>query len=98
MSSIEHSGRSRRLGSGVTIGTTVALLAAAVLTVFGLGGTDRVVKVYDSAAWLFSKPKGELGRVNGTTAKVDTRVKVKGTANHRVEITQSDRYLIIRDV
>jgi hypothetical protein len=82
----------------VTIGTVVVVLVAACLTLFGLGAFDRAVAVYDPAAWLFSKTKGELGRVNGSTAKVDTRVKVSGTAGHRVEVSQTDRYLIVRDV
>jgi hypothetical protein len=73
------------------------VLAAACLTLFGLGAFDRAVAVYDPTDWLFSQAKGELGRVNGSTAKVDTRVKVAGTANHHVDVTQSDRYLIVRD-
>ncbi|HEY2669692.1 MAG TPA: fibronectin type III domain-containing protein [Rugosimonospora sp.] len=98
MTATEHSGRSRRVGPYITVGTVVVVLAAACLTLFGLGAFDRAVAVYDPTAWLFSTVKGELGRVNGNTARVDTRVKVKGTAGHRVEVTQSDRYLIVRDL
>jgi hypothetical protein len=94
----EHSGRSRRVGPYITIGTVAVVLVAACLTIFGLGAFDRAVAVYDPTAWLFSKTKGELGRVNGNTARVDTRVKVQGTTGHRVEVTQSDRYLIVRDL
>src|SRR5256885_2568275 len=97
MAATEHNGRSRRVGPLVTISTVVAVLAAACLTLFGIGAFDRAVAVYDPTDWLFSKSKGELGRVNGGTAKVDTRVKVAGTANHSVEVSQSDRYLIGRD-
>jgi hypothetical protein len=93
-----HNRRSRRFGPYVTFGTVAVVLVAACLTLFGLGAFDRAVAVYDPAAWLFSKTKGELGRVNGSTAKVDTRVKVGGTAGHRVEVSQTDRYLIVRDV
>jgi predicted RNA-binding protein with TRAM domain len=74
------------------------VLVAACLTLFGLGAFDRAVAVYDPTAWLFSKSRGELGRVNGNTARVDTRVKVSGTAGHRVEVSQTDRYLIVRDL
>jgi len=97
MASTEHSGRSRRVGPVVTISTVVAVLAAACLTLFGLGAFDRAVAVYEPENWLFSKSKGELSRVNGGTAKVDTRVKVAGTVDHVVEVSQSDRYLIVRD-
>ncbi len=89
--------RSRKLGPYITIGTVLVVLVAACLTLFGLGAFDRAVAVYDPAAWLFSKTKGELGRVNGGTAKVDTRVKVNGTAGHHIEVSQTDRYLIVRD-
>src|SRR5690242_18761681 len=86
MASTEHSGRSRRVGPVVTISTVVAVLAATCLTLFGLGAFDRAVAVYEPENWLFSKSKGELSRVNGSTAKVDTRVKVAGTTNHDVEV------------
>jgi predicted RNA-binding protein with TRAM domain len=86
------------VGPYITIGTVVVVLVAACLTLFGLGAFDRAVAVYDPTAWLFSKAKGELGRVNGNTARVDTRVKVKGTTGHRVEVSQTDRYLIVRDL
>src|SRR5258705_2651902 len=98
MTATEHSGRSRRVGPYITIGTVVVVLVAACLTLFGLGAFDRAVAVYDPSAWLFSKTKGELGRVNGGTARIDTRVKVNGTAGHQVEVSQTGRYLIVRDV
>jgi hypothetical protein len=97
MASVEHSGRSRRVGPVVTISTVVAVLAATCLTLFGLGAFDRAVAVYEPNNWLFSRSKGELSRVNGNTAKVDTRVKVAGTNGHDVEVSQSDRYLVVRD-
>jgi Fibronectin type III domain len=97
MAASEHSGRSRRVGPFVTVGTVVVVLAAACVTLFGLGAFDRAVAVYNPTDWLFSQVKGELGRVNGTTAKVDTRVKVNGTAGHHVDVSQSDRYLVVRD-
>ncbi|GAA5188708.1 hypothetical protein GCM10023322_39990 [Rugosimonospora acidiphila] len=73
------------------------VLAAACVTLFGLGAFDRAVATYDPTAWLFSQSKGELGRVNGDTARVDTRVKVQGTIGHKVEVSQTDQYLIVRD-
>src|SRR5258708_4270982 len=98
MTATEHSGRSRRVGPYVTIGTVVVVLVAACLTLFRLGAVDPAGGGYDPAGVLFRKTKGELGRVNGGTARIDTRVKVNGTAGHQVEVSQTGRYLIVRDV
>src|SRR5690606_8994790 len=42
--------------------------------------------------------RGEVDRVNGVTARVDTRAKITDAQNHEIEITQNDRYLILRDL
>jgi hypothetical protein len=98
LASTQQNKRALRLGRWTTVATVVVVLGAATLTLFGLGAFDRAVAVYNPSAWLFSKAKGELGRVDGGTAKVDTRVKVDGTTGHRVEVSQTDRYLIVRDL
>ncbi|WP_412541903.1 fibronectin type III domain-containing protein [Longispora sp. K20-0274] len=82
----------------VTLSVTVAMLAAVALTVLGLGIADKAVAVYDSSSWVWSSKKGELGRINGVKGAVDTRTKIKDSEGHNVQITQSDRYLIIRDL
>src|SRR5258705_9576434 len=96
MAATEHNGRSRRVGSVVTISTVVAVLAATCLTLFGLGAFDRAVAVYDPTHWLFSRTQGELGRGNGSTPKGDTPGKGARTAHHRGEGSQSHPYLILR--
>ncbi|GAA1041504.1 hypothetical protein GCM10009557_65380 [Virgisporangium ochraceum] len=96
-----HSGRWKRLdglpGGLPTAVTAVATLVAAVISVVAFA-PDRTVPDTVPVAWLFSSPSGELGRVNGGTASVDTRVDVDGSAGHRVTVEQTDRYLVIRDV
>ncbi|TYB95011.1 fibronectin type III domain-containing protein [Micromonospora sp. WP24] len=90
--------RRRPRGGLVTIATVVALLAAMGLTVHGLGAADNAVSNYDASSWLWSAGRSELARVNGVTARVDTRTEVPGTRRHPMEVTQTDRLLILRDL
>jgi hypothetical protein len=85
-------------GTVVTLTTVIALLVATALTVLGLGAADTAVTNVDSTSWLWSSSRGEVDRVNGVTARVDTRAKITDAQNHEIEITQNDRYLILRDL
>src|SRR6185503_980326 len=88
----------RPRGVAVTLATVVTLVLATALTVLGLGGADIAVANFDASSWLWSSDRGELDRVNGVTARVDTRTKIKDTRNHELQIEQTDRYLILRDL
>ncbi|SCG69644.1 Fibronectin type III domain-containing protein [Micromonospora halophytica] len=90
--------RSRMRGGLVTIGTVAALLAAMGLTVLGLGAADNAVANYDASSWLWSAARSEMARVNGVTARVDTRMEVPGARRHPMQVTQTDRLLILRDL
>ncbi|PWR09063.1 hypothetical protein DKT68_13955, partial [Micromonospora acroterricola] len=90
--------RSRLRGGLVTVGTVTALLAAMGLTVLGLGAADNAVANYDASSWLWSAARSELARVNGVTARVDTRTEVPGARRHPMQVTQTDRLLILRDL
>ncbi|MFI7491420.1 fibronectin type III domain-containing protein [Micromonospora echinaurantiaca] len=90
--------RSRFRGGLVTIATVAALLAAMGLTVLGLGAADNAVASYDASSWLWSAARSELARVNGVTARVDTRVEVPAARRHPMQVTQTDRLLILRDL
>lgn len=85
-------------GSIITLTTVIALLLATALTVLGIGATDNAVANYDASSWLWSSTRGEVDRVNGVTARVDTRSKVKDAQNHEIQISQTDKYLILRDM
>ncbi|GAB7047005.1 fibronectin type III domain-containing protein [Catenuloplanes indicus] len=94
-------GRRKRLrtpGGLVTIGTVAALVAGMAATVLGLGAADQAVASFDAASWLWSKSKGELARANGVTGRVDTRFAVAGAAGHPMQVSQTDRFLIMRDL
>ncbi|GIF07347.1 fibronectin type III domain-containing protein [Actinoplanes siamensis] len=80
------------------MGTVLALAGGLGLTVFGLGTADEAVASFDAASWVWSRAKGEVSRVNGVTAKIDTRVDVGQARGHGLEVSQSDRFVILRDV
>src|SRR3954471_4598822 len=82
----------------VTMGTVLALAGGLGLTVLGLGSADQAVASFDAASWVWSQGKGEVARINGVTAKVDTRVTVPRRRGHQLEVSQNDRFVILRDV
>ncbi|GIG88333.1 hypothetical protein Pen02_32690 [Plantactinospora endophytica] len=90
--------RSRLRGGVVTIATVAALAAAMGLTVLGLGAADNAVASFDASSWLWSTTKSELARVNGVTGRVDTRVQVPQGRSHQMQVVQTDRLLILRDL
>ncbi|GAA3943440.1 fibronectin type III domain-containing protein [Actinoplanes auranticolor] len=94
-------GQRRRLwrsrGGLVTLGTVLSLVAGLGLTVLGLGAADQAVASYDAASWVWSKTKSEAARINGVTARVDTRVNVPQARGHQVQISQNDRFVLLRD-
>ena len=85
-------------GSIITLTTVIGLLFATGLTILGVGAADTAVANFDANSWLWSSTRGEVDRVNGVTARVDTRTKVKDAQNHEIQITQTDKYLILRDL
>jgi hypothetical protein len=90
--------KARTKGGLVTILTVLSLVTAIGATWFGLSVNDHVAANYDASAWLWSNVQGELARVNGLTGKTDTRQAVPNSKGHPVELSQSDRYLIMRDL
>lgn len=90
--------RLRKRGWLVTGGTVGALVAAMGLTVLGLGATDNAVASFDASSWLWSAVKSEMARVNGVTARVDTRLRVPNAHGHAMQVSQTDRFLILRDL
>ncbi|GAB1690678.1 fibronectin type III domain-containing protein [Krasilnikovia sp. M28-CT-15] len=90
--------RLRSRGGLVTLGTVLSLVAGLGLTVLGLGSADQAVASFDAASWVWSRTKGEMARINGVTARVDTRVDVPGARGHQMQVSQNDRFVILRDV
>ncbi len=85
-------------GTVITLTTVISLLAATALTVLGLGAADTAVTNFDASSWVWSSGRSEVERVNGVTARVDTRAKIKDSQNHEIQITQTDKYLVLRDL
>src|SRR3954469_2022728 len=90
--------RWRSRGYLVTLATVLSLAGGLGLTVLGLGSADQAVASFDAASWVWSRSKGEVARINGVTAKVDTRVDVPNARGHALEVSQTDRFVILRDV
>ncbi|MFD0525532.1 fibronectin type III domain-containing protein [Paractinoplanes durhamensis] len=80
------------------MGTVLTLAGGLGFTVLGLGAADQAVASFDAASWVWSRSKGEVARINGVTAKVDTRVDVPKARGHALEVTQTDRFVLLRDV
>ncbi|HEU4347121.1 MAG TPA: fibronectin type III domain-containing protein [Actinoplanes sp.] len=95
VTTLKRAWRSR--GGLVTIGVVVSLITGLGLTVLGLGSADQAVASFDAASWVWSKPKGEMARINGVTARVDTRVDVPKARGHQLQVSQNDRFVILRD-
>ncbi len=89
---------SRSKGGLVTVGIVVALVVALGLTVFGLGAKDHALATSNASAWLYSSSKGEVARVNAETGRVDTRFQVVDAQGHVIQVTQTDRYLVLHDL
>ena len=94
---VQRKRRWRSRGGLVTMGTVLALVTGLGLTVLGLGAADQAVASFDAASWAWSRPKGEVARINGVTARVDTRVDVPKARGHELQISQNDRFVIFRD-
>nr|AKA59465.1 fibronectin type III domain protein [uncultured bacterium AZ_40] len=87
--------RLRRSMSGtLVVAATGALLGSA----FGLGATGQAPDIFDGHAWLWSRPAGEVARVNGGSGTVELRQPVVDSRGHRVQVTQDDRFLILHDL
>lgn len=95
----QDGGRKKRpKGLIVTISVVVSLVAAMGLTLLGLGVADDAVANFDASSWLWSSTKSEMARVNGVTSRVDTRLQVPSAQGHTMQVAQTDRYLILRDL
>ncbi len=90
--------KARTKGGVVTIVTVFGLVASIGLTWLGLSVNDHVAANYDASSWVWSTVQGELARVNGLTGRVDTRQALPNAKGHTVQLSQSDRYLILRDL
>jgi Fibronectin type III domain len=76
----------------------MGLIGVMAVTLFGIGAANNAIANYDASSWLFSSNKGEVARVNGVTGRVDTRYKITDSQGHTIQVTQTDRYVILRDL
>ncbi|HEY2673730.1 MAG TPA: fibronectin type III domain-containing protein [Rugosimonospora sp.] len=88
----------RGRGAWVTLATVLGLAVAMGATVLGLGATDHALATSNASLWMWSASRGEIARVNAETGRVDTRYKVIDAQGHVIQVSQTDRYLILRDL
>jgi hypothetical protein len=95
----DNSADSKR-GSGgfVTVGVVLTVVGSMMATLFGAGAASRVLNVFDGNVWLWSASKGEVSRVNSASGRVDMRAPITDTRNHRVQVIQTDKNLLLRDL
>src|SRR4051812_14013827 len=98
MTTLRFGRLARGRGGLVTVLTVLALLLGIGATIFGLGAANNAIANYDASSWLWSNNKGEVARVNGVTGRVDTRYKVTDGLGHTMQVSQTDRYVILRDL
>jgi hypothetical protein len=80
------------------LATVVGVAVAMGATVLGLGATDHALATSNASMWLWSSSRGEIARVNAETGRVDTRYKVVDAQGHVIQVSQTDRYLVMRDL
>jgi hypothetical protein len=91
--------RNRRTWGGlVTVAVILSMLTAMAVTLLGSGAANHAIASFDASSWLWSNSKGEIARVNGVTGRVDTRYKVSDGQGHTMQVTQNDRYVVLRDL
>lgn len=88
----------RGSGGFVTVGVVLTVVGSMMATLFGAGAASRVLDVFDGNVWLFSASKGEVARVNSAAGRVDMRQAITDARNHRVQVIQTDKNLILRDL
>jgi hypothetical protein len=91
-------GPQRRRGTIIISVVVLAVVAGLGLTMLGTGAIERAAASYDASSWLWSTGRGELARINGVTGRVDTRFQVPGGQHHIMQVSQTDKYLILRDL
>ena len=87
----------RGRGGWVTVATVLGLVVALGATLLGLGAAEHALATSSANLWMWSSTRGEVARVNGETGRVDTRYKVVDAQGHVLQVSQSDRYLVLRD-
>jgi Fibronectin type III domain len=89
---------SRVRGGWVTLVVVLGLLAAIGATIYGLGAADHALATSNASMWMWSSVRGEISRVNGETGRIDTRYKVVDAQGHVLQVSQTDRYLVLHDL
>jgi hypothetical protein len=82
----------------IAVGLPILLVGSLVATLLGTGAFSRSGQSEDASLWLWTTPTGEIARVNGLTAATDARFEVTDAAGNTVQIEQTDRHLLLREI
>ena len=96
--SVKATASKRGSGGFVTVGVVLTVVSSMMATLFGAGAASRVLNIFDGNVWLWSASKGEVSRVNSASGRVDIRQPLTDARNHRVQVIQTDKNLILRDL
>jgi Fibronectin type III domain len=76
----------------------VAVLLVIVGAAFGAGPHDASAALHGVEAWLTNDGPGSVTRVNGLSGRADARVRLNGTAGHRLKVIQDGSTILIEDL
>lgn len=93
----------RSRGSGVRglagygcVGIAVLLVVAGAA--FGISPHSASAALHDVTAWLANDRPGSVTQVNGLSGRADARVRLTGTAGHRLKVIQDGNTILIEDL
>lgn len=93
----------RSRGSGVRglagygcVGIAVLLVVAGAA--FGISPHTASAALHDVTAWLANDRPGSVTQVNGLSGRADARVRLSGTAGHRLKVIQDGDIILIEDL
>lgn len=94
-------GRTVRRGwRGLTGYGCIALAVAVVIAgaAFGASPHRVLAAVHGVSAWLANDSQGSVTRANGLSGRADARIKLAGTAGHRLKVIQDGSTILIEDL
>jgi len=88
----------RRSSSGfVTITTVIAVVASAFVVLVGSSEKAGVLDLLNGHTWLRNTKTGTLSLANDATGLVDFNLKIDGTANANISVTEDGRLALLVD-
>ena len=97
----EPAGKARRRGwRGLTGYGCIAMAVVVVVAgaAFGANPHRVLAAVHGVTAWLANDSQGSVTRANGLSGRADARIRLAGTAGHRLKVIQDGSTILIEDL